>query len=214
MNGAGENLPLAVQPQKLIRLYTRGWTEIDTNTSETFEDAIAALSKAGVEIVSKDNDPRVAEFEAAIERDVDTALDIVAYEMKWPFQDYLARYGDKIGKRIHGLIDRARKMSPADYLAVLEKRRAIRARCRELATAIGADAYVTLASSGPAITGFEFSGSRTFIVPGSWLGFPAFSLPVMHADGLPFGLQLLGLDHQDGNLCATANWVMQTLASD
>ncbi|MDB5811034.1 MAG: hypothetical protein JWN94_3156 [Betaproteobacteria bacterium] len=214
MNGAGENLPLAVQPQKLIRLYTRGWTEIDTNTSETFEDAIAALSKAGVEIVSKDNDPRVAEFEAAIERDVDTALDIVAYEMKWPFQDYLARYGDKIGKRIHGLIDRARKMSPADYLAVLEKRRAIRARCRELATAVGADAYVTLASSGPAITGFEFSGSRTFIVPGSWLGFPAFSLPVMHADGLPFGLQLLGLDHQDGNLCATASWVMKALSGD
>ena len=79
---------------------------------------------------------------------------------------------------------------------------------------IGADAYVTLASSGPAIEGFEFSGSRTFIVPGSWLGFPAFSLPLMHADGLPFGLQLLGIDHRDGNLCATANWVMQTLAGD
>ena len=103
-------------------------------------------------------------------------------------------------------------MTPVDYVALLEKRRAIRQHCRELAAAVGADAYVTLASSGPAIAGFEFSGSRSFIVYGSWLGFPAFSLPLMQSDGLPFGLQLLGIDHQDGNLCATANWVMGELA--
>ena len=214
MNGAGETLQLAVQPQKLIRLYTRGWTEIDSNTEEAFDAVMQAFAAAGVEIISKDTDPRVAAFEAAIERDVDTSLDIVAYEMKWPFQDYIARYGKAIGKRIHGLIDRAVKMTPADYLALLEKRNAIRAHCRKLAGDLGADAYVTLASSGPAIEGFEFTGSRTFVVPGSWLGFPAFSLPVMQSEGLPFGLQLLGIDHRDGNLCSTANWVMQTLAGD
>ncbi len=212
LNGAGATLPVAVQPKKLIRLYTRGWSEINSDIEKQFDGVMAALSAAGVEIVSKDTDPRIAAFEAAIERDVDTALDIVAYEMKWPFQEYIARYGKLIGTRIHGLIDRAAKMSPADYLAVLEKRQSIRAHCRKLAAEVGADAYVTLASSGPAIEGHEFSGSRTFIVPGSWLGFPAFSLPVMQAAGLPFGLQLLGLDHRDGNLCATAHWVTQTLA--
>lgn len=212
LNGAGESLPIAVRPRKVIRLYTRGWTEIDSNTEEAFDQVIAALTAAGVEIASKETDPRIAAFETALERDVDTALDIVAYEMKWPFQDYIARYGKQIGERIHSLIERAAGMTQADYVGVLEKRRAIRAHCRELAAATGAGAYVTLASSGPAINGFEFSGSRTFIVPGSWLGFPAFSLPVMHADGLPFGLQLLGIEHQDGNLCSTANWVMQALA--
>jgi len=214
MNGAGATLPLAVQPQKLIRLYTRGWTEIDSNTEEAFDEVIAAMTKAGVEIVSKNDDPRVAAFEDAMERDIDTALDIVAYEMKWPFQDYIARYGKLIGKRIHSLIERANQMTPADYVSRMEKRTAIRAHCRKLAAEIGADAYVTLASSGPAITGFEFSGSRTFIVPGSWLGFPAFSLPIMQSEGLPFGLQLLGIDHHDGNLCSTAHWVMQELAGD
>jgi Asp-tRNA(Asn)/Glu-tRNA(Gln) amidotransferase A subunit family amidase len=214
MNGASATLPLAVQPRKLIRLYTRGWTEIDAKTGKTFEEVVQALAAQGVEIVSKDNDPRVAAFENALERDIDSSLDIVAYEMKWPFADYVARYGKLIGKRIHGLIERANQITPAQYVALLEKRRAIRQHCRELAHAIGADAYVTLASSGPAIKGFEFSGSRTFIVPGSWLGFPAFSLPVMHTDGLPFGLQLLGIEHQDGNLCSTAQWVMQALSGD
>ena len=71
-----------------------------------------------------------------------------------------------------------------------------------------------LASSGPAIEGFEFTGSRSFVVPASWLGFPAFSLPIMQSDGLPFGLQLIGLDHQDGNLCSAAHWVMKTFGAD
>ena len=212
LNGAGATLPHARRPRKLIRLYTRGWSEIDAATAAAFEEVMRALTAAGVEIVGKDDDARVAAFEDAIERDVDTALDIVAYEMKWPFQDYIAHFGKVIGKRIHGLIERAVAMSPADYLAVLEKRQAIRAHCRTLAADIGADAYVTLASSGPAITGLEFSGSRTFIVPGSWLGFPAFSLPLMQVDGLPFGLQLLGIDHRDGELCAIANWITQALA--
>jgi len=105
-------------------------------------------------------------------------------------------------------------MTPADYISVLEKRNSIRNRCRSLAAAVGAQAYLTLASSGPAIKGFEFSGSRTFIVPGSWLGFPAFSLPLMQSEALPFGLQLIGIDHRDGNLCSTANWITQTLAAD
>jgi Asp-tRNA(Asn)/Glu-tRNA(Gln) amidotransferase A subunit family amidase len=100
-------------------------------------------------------------------------------------------------------------MTPSDYLLLLEKRRAIQQQCRQLVEDVGADCYVTPASSGPAITGFEFSGSRTFVVYGSWLGFPAFSLPLLESNGLPFGLQLLGLGDRDGDLCATANWVMR-----
>ena len=214
LNGAAATLPAAVQPHKLIRLHTRGATELDTNTIEAFDAVLAALEEEGVEIVDKSDDPRIAAFEDAMERDIDSALDIVAYEMKWPFIDYVARYGDKLGKRIRELMKKVATMTPADYVATLEKRTAIRAHCRKLATEIGADAYVTLASSGPAIEGFEFTGSRSFVVPASWLGFPAFSLPIMQSDGLPFGLQLIGLDHQDGNLCSAAHWVIKTFGAD
>lgn len=211
---ASQSLPEAVKPRKLIRLYTRGWSEIDQSTIDAFETAIDALEAAGVEIVGKADDPRIAAFEDALERGVDGALDIVAYEMKWPFEEYLVRYGDLIGKRIHGLIKRAGEMTPSDYLLLLEKRRAIQQQCRQLVEDVGADCFVTLASSGPAITGFEFSGSRTFVVYGSWLGFPAFSLPLLESNGLPFGLQLLGLGDRDGDLCATANWVMREFAGN
>lgn len=211
LEGAGDVLPAPVKPRRLIRLYTRGWSEIDPQTERAFEEFAAALQGAGVDVVGKNDDPRVAAFEDALERDVDGALDIVAYEMKWPFSDYIARFGDRIGKRIHGLIKRAGEMTPQDYTGLLEKRRAIREHGLALLHELSADGYVTLASSGPAIKGFEFSGSRSFIVYGSWLGFPAFSLPLLEVGGLPLGVQVMGADRMDGRLCAAAGWIMREL---
>ena len=169
LNGAADVLPVAVAPQKLVVLYTRGWNEIDDDAKQQFNATLQSLAEAGVQIVRKDDEPRVQAFEDALERDVDGALDIVAYEMQWPYRDYIARFGTQIGKRIHGLIKRDDTLQPADYAALLEKRRAIRAQARDLLTELGADAYITLASSGPAPRGLKESGSRTFLTPGSWL---------------------------------------------
>jgi Asp-tRNA(Asn)/Glu-tRNA(Gln) amidotransferase A subunit family amidase len=206
LTGAGAEPPLPRKPRKLIRLYTRGWTEIDGDTADAFNETIAALQFAGVPIASRDNDPGVARLEAALDAGVDGAIAIVAYEMKWPYEDYIARFGKVIGKRVHGLIDQARKMSPDDYEKLLENRRRVRHLVHE--TAGGADGYITLAASGPAITGLDYTGSRTFLVYGSWLGLPAFSLPLLQVNGLPLGVQLLGAPGNDGALCAMANWMI------
>ncbi|MDH3288415.1 MAG: amidase family protein, partial [Betaproteobacteria bacterium] len=207
LSGAGAEPPAPRRPRRLIRLYTRGWTEIDSNTEDAFEAAVSALEAAGVEIRSRDNDPQVARIERQLDEGVDGALDIVAYEMKWPYEDYIARYGKIIGTRIHGLIERAGKLSPADYEALLANRQRVMELVRE--TAAGADGYITLASSGPAIQGLEYTGSRTFLVYGSWLGVPAFSLPLLEVNGLPQGVQLIGVPHGDGALCAAAHWLMR-----
>ena len=213
LDSAGPTAPEPVKPRRMIRLYTRGWKEIDDEAAGAFEAAVEELRSQGVDIVGKDDDARIAAFEDALEREVDGSLDIVAYEMKWPFEDYIERFGDSIGKRIHGLIARARQMTPTDYTELLHKREGIRRYCRHVAAQLEADCYLLPASSGPAVEGFEHTGSRSFIVYGSWLGFPAFSLPLLEAHGLPFGVQLLGLDHRDGELCARANWVMQNLGT-
>lgn len=207
LSGAAAEPPAPRKPVRLYRLYTRGWSEIDSDTAEAFETLIAALTASGVQVASREDDPALAQLEQALDAGVDGALAIVAYEMKWPYEDYLERFGRVIGSRIHGLIERARAMSPRDYEALLENRRRVRELVR--ATAAGADGFITLASSGPAIHGLEYTGSRTFLVYGSWLGLPAFALPLLEAQGLPLGVQLIGAPGSDGRLCAVANWFMK-----
>ena len=207
LSGAGARPPAARKPRKLIRLYTRGWSEIDRDTEAAFEEAVSALRAAGVAIASRDNDPAIAKLEETLDAGVGEALEIVTYELKWPYEDYVARFGNQIGKRIRDLLKVARKMTPAQYERLLENRQRVRALFRE--TVQGADGCITLAASSPAILGHEFTGSRTFLVYGSWLGLPAFALPLLQVNGLPLGVQLLGVPHGDGDLCAVANWMMK-----
>ena len=209
LSGAGAEAPAPHQPKKLIRLYTRGWTEIDSDTGAAFAGVMESLAGAGVKIASRDNDAGVAKLEEELDQGVDSAIGIVACEMKWPYEDYIARFGKLIGERIHGLIERADKTTPAEYETLLANRRRVRDIARNVAA--GADGYITLASSGPAIQGLDYTGSRTFLIPGSWLGMPAFALPLMEAQGLPVGVQLLGAPGSDGALCGVANWMMQNL---
>jgi Asp-tRNA(Asn)/Glu-tRNA(Gln) amidotransferase A subunit family amidase len=209
LQGAGAEVPAALKPRKLIRLYTRGWSEIDKDTEAQFESAVEALAAQGVAIASRHTEPRIAALEDQLAADVDGALDIVAYELRWPFEDYIARYGKQIGERLHGLVKRAHAMTPRDYERLLDTRAAMRRLWRE--TMDDADGYITLASSGPAIKGLEYTGSRTFLVYGSWLGLPAFSLPLLQSQGLPLGVQLIGAPDQDGALAGVANWVERAL---
>jgi Asp-tRNA(Asn)/Glu-tRNA(Gln) amidotransferase A subunit family amidase len=210
LTGAGDAAPPARKPAKLIRLYLKGWDEVDAPTRAVTEEMFAWLQRQGIAILSREDDANIGRLERLLDEGVAQSLDMVAYEMKWPFIDYIERWGDKIGERIRGLVARAEQMTPADYERLLENRARIRAEVRKVARK--ADAFVTLAASSIAPVGHEFTGSRTFLAYWSWTGFPAFSLPLMSVAGLPLGLQLMGVAGEDGTLCAAANWLMQARA--
>ena len=207
LTGAADTPPPARKPARLIRLYLKGWDEVDAPTRAVTEEMFAWLRGQGVAILSRDDDAGIARLEQWLDEGVAQSLDMVAYEMKWPFADYVERYGDRIGKRIRCLIARAGQLTPSEYERLLENRARIRAEVREIAGK--ADAFVTLAASSVAPVGHEFTGSRTFLAYWSWTGFPAFSLPLMSVGGLPLGLQLMGVGGKDGPLAAAANWFMQ-----
>jgi Asp-tRNA(Asn)/Glu-tRNA(Gln) amidotransferase A subunit family amidase len=50
-----------------------------------------------------------------------------------------------------------------------------------------------------------------FVVPGSLLGVPALTLPVLQDDGLPLGLQLIGFADRDAELFGIAAAVLELL---
>ena len=204
--GATETPPVAHQPRKLIRLFTRGWTETDADTRAAFDAFIDRVKSRGIDVTSREEDAEAADLEAHFEKELDGHLDLVAYEMRWPFEDYLARYGPKmVGPRIRELLERARALTPRDY----EARLATRHRMQRAAAAVLArcDGFITLACSGPAPRGRAQTGSRTFPSYASWLGLPAFSLPLLEVNRLPVGVQLIGRAGADSTLCATAQWM-------
>jgi Asp-tRNA(Asn)/Glu-tRNA(Gln) amidotransferase A subunit family amidase len=206
---AGAHPPASMKPRKLIRLYTQGWAEIDNDTKAAFEEVVAALQARGVSIASRDHDPVITKLEDALVMGSDSAMDIAAYEMQWPFDEYIARFGKRIGPPIQEMMQRARRMTPSDYESLLSNRRRMQDAAKRAAA--GSAGFITLASSGPAGVGLKYTGSRTFPSYGSWLGLPAFSLPLMQVNGLPVGVQLLGLHEMDDRLCATAGWMMREL---
>jgi len=55
------------------------------------------------------------------------------------------------------------------------------------------------------------TGNPVFVVPGSLLGTAALTLPVLQAEGLPLGLQVLGFADRDADAFAVAGWIEATL---
>jgi Asp-tRNA(Asn)/Glu-tRNA(Gln) amidotransferase A subunit family amidase len=209
MSGAGENAIETYQPRKLIRLFTRGWTETDDESRSRFGAFIDRLKALGVDVTSREEDAEAADLEQQFEQGLDGHVDLIAYEMRWPFESYVTRYGpEKVSPRIRELLDRARSLTPRDY----EARLATRERLQRAAAAVlgRCDGFVTLSCSGPAPRGLAQTGSRTFPSYGSWLGLPAFSLPLLEVAGLPVGVQLLGRAGGDSALCAIAHWMVET----
>jgi Asp-tRNA(Asn)/Glu-tRNA(Gln) amidotransferase A subunit family amidase len=207
--GAADAGPAPHQPRKLIRLFTRGWNETDADTRAAFDALIDRVNARGIDVTSRDEDPEVEELEAQFERELDGHMDLVAYEMRWPFEDYLARYGSKMfGPKIRELLDRAGDITPAHYESLL----ATRHRLQRAAAGVLArcDGFITLACSGPAPKGLAFTGSRTFPSYASWLGLPAFSLPLLLVSGLPVGVQLIGRAGADSTLCSIVRWMMES----
>jgi Asp-tRNA(Asn)/Glu-tRNA(Gln) amidotransferase A subunit family amidase len=65
-----------------------------------------------------------------------------------------------------------------------------------------------LSSSGPAPIGLANTGSRTFAVPWTLVGGPAFSLPLLEVNGLPCGVQLMGFAGGDAALFGLAQHLL------
>jgi Asp-tRNA(Asn)/Glu-tRNA(Gln) amidotransferase A subunit family amidase len=48
----------------------------------------------------------------------------------------------------------------------------------------------------------------------TFLGTPAISLPLLEAEGLPLGVQLVGPRRDDARLLRTARWLVEHLGED
>ena len=208
LHGASDTLPPPRRPRKLVVMHTKAWnTEVDAQTRASFDALCTALRSREVELVSSRRDPNFAAFEDAFFGPfVERSPDITAYEMKWPYEQYLAKHRDLLEPRHRERLARAAEMSPEIYAQLLAEKAAMKERASQAMA--GADGILTLSSSGPAPVGHAHTGSRSYLLFASFLQLPAFSLPLLESQGMPVGAQLIGHAGSDGDLCATARWIV------
>jgi Asp-tRNA(Asn)/Glu-tRNA(Gln) amidotransferase A subunit family amidase len=198
-------LPGAKQPKALALLETEGWSTASGGAKAELARAAARLSAAGVAVFDRGNTPLVAEIESALEGASLLARRINAWEGRWPLNTYAAHHRTGLSAMSLNRLAEAEAMVPEDYRAAISVRAHIRESYARLAAI--ADGVVTLSALGAAPLGLSSTGDPVFAVPGSVLGVPAVSLPLLKDEGMPLGLQLLGFAGEDAALLGHAVFV-------
>ena len=202
--------PAARKPKCLAFLETPGWAVAEPAAKAAFDAALQKIRSAGVEVVARPSHRGVAAVETALGRVMDVSRQINGWESIWPLNTYRSRDASKVSEVMLARLLEAEEMTLDDYRALLAEREAIRAEYARLAA--DCDAAVTLSAPGPAPVGLASTGNPVFNVPGTLLGVPAVTLPVLAVDGLPLGFQAIGYVNGDAALFSAAAWMRDLLA--
>jgi Asp-tRNA(Asn)/Glu-tRNA(Gln) amidotransferase A subunit family amidase len=201
--------PAATRPARLAALQTAGFSSITPEAAAAFAGYQTVLRQSGIQVLSRDDTPAVAEVEDAIREAGTLSRKINAWESRWPLNTYARYLGvEGLSKIMQGRLKEAESMTLEQYQDLVGDRD----RCREVYARLAsvADACITLSADGPAPVGLESTGDPTFAIPGSLLGVPTVSLPLFRIGGLPLGLQVLGFSQRDADLFGIAA-VLQTI---
>jgi Asp-tRNA(Asn)/Glu-tRNA(Gln) amidotransferase A subunit family amidase len=133
-------------------------------------------------------------------------LGLNTYEMKWPLNTYSKNDPDKLSPFLRSRLADAERMTLSDYRSLLAERE--RVRNKYMAEAEQIDGLITLSADAPAPIGLASSGNPMFSVPSAYLGCPSVSLPLIMADGLPVGVQVIGFAGRDAELISVTRWIV------
>jgi len=212
-------LPDAHKPLVLAVMETEGWSALDDASRAAFEQIVAQLAAAGVQILRRADDPDLESFERALAGAGALAIDITAWENHWLTRNLVAQNPDGVSARGKRVLDIAARVGVEGYRERLRKREALRDVHGRLAGRI--DAMIAPASPGPAplwpgdVPGQPLlprpTGDPVFNYPSSLLGAPVVTSPLTSVRGLPMGIQLMGQPGADARIVAIARWLRDTV---
>lgn len=175
------------------------WPLADAMTRSSFE-AYAAGFGARAEIVEA---PLPGEFEGSLR-----------LQQIVQFSDIARNYGpiaeahpSLVSDKLKEIIAEGRTFSNADIAAARADREPLYDALRPIL--VNFDAILTPAAPGPALVGLSATGSPMFNALWTYLGMPCISLPLLKADGMPLGVQLVGARGTDASLLRVSSWMME-----
>ena len=176
------------------------WDEASPDTKALLEKTVSKLADKGASVVD-------VAFAAPFAAILDDHGAITNYEGTRNYADERLRNPDKVSKELMGgAMKRGLEVSFERYVAAQRKSTAFRAHVDSLFDKV--DVLVCPSAPGEAPEGVEFTGDPRFNSIWTLAGTPCVTVPVgTGARGLPLGLQLVGLRHEDDRLLSIAAWV-------
>ncbi|HEY1631351.1 MAG TPA: amidase, partial [Rhizomicrobium sp.] len=126
-------LPPAHKPRLLAVMETEGWSALDDASRAAFEQVVAQLAGAGVQILRRTESPELESFERALVGAGALAAEITAWENHWLTRNLVTQNPDGVSARGRRVIDVAERVGVAGYRERILKRAALRDRYGALA---------------------------------------------------------------------------------
>ena len=190
------------RPRSLAVLELPGYSSADPAARKAFTLLCDRLRGAGLRLIDRSADAGLEKLEQALTSAFEETRRIVTWESTWPLREYAQSAEFQLSPHMRARVEEGRKLTLADYRAALSRRQALRELSVEILSAF--DASISLAATGAAPMGISATGNPAQNVASSYLGVPVISLPLMQLDGLPLGLQVMGLAGEDGRLLNVA----------
>lgn len=173
-----------------------GWDKADPELHAAFEELTEALGERVFEL------PLPSVFDEAAER-----RKTVNYaEMAYHYYPYWRDGREVIGPITHEALAESIAVPARDYLAARDLPRVLNAALDEVFTRC--DAILCPSATGPAPRSLEQTGDPIFNGLWTFCGTPCMSLPLLTAqNGLPMGVQIVGLRGNDARLMRAAQWL-------
>jgi Asp-tRNA(Asn)/Glu-tRNA(Gln) amidotransferase A subunit family amidase len=197
-----DSIPAQRLPRRLAFLETPGWAAATSDAKREMANALARCKAAGIDVLTRQSDTKVAAVEAAIADARPLSMRINGWESRWPLNTYRNRDASKVSPVMLQRLAEAEAMSLDDYRRDIAQRDKVRVLYAGLKAEC--DACVSLSAPAAAPIGLEWTGDPSCTVHASLIGMPAISLPVLQDEGLPLGLQVTGFVNGDADLFAAA----------
>jgi amidase len=176
------------------------WDEASGDTKALLQRAASQLADKGAAMID-------VAFAAPFADILDDHGAIMGWESVRNYADERLRNPDKMSRELmDGPMKRGLEVSFERYVAAQRKAVAFRAHVDSLFDHV--DALICPSAPGEAPEGIASTGDPRFNSIWTLAGTPCVTLPAgTGAKGLPLGLQLVGLRHEDDRLLSTAAWV-------
>lgn len=200
--------PPANKPRRVAFLETAGWEKANDESKQALMAARERLASGGIEVADRKSDQQVAAVEDAIAESMNVSMNINAWEGRWPLNSYASDMDpSRLSESARNRLAQGNSMNQDEFRDLLAERERVRGVYANLAGNF--DLCISLTAPGAAPRGLGWTGDPSFVVPGSLLGVPAISMPVLTAeDNMPLGLQLLGFLNRDAELFAAAAGIL------